>query len=69
MMPNDDFALMRGLSEYRISRVGTVANDRFVGFIDGVVLAEGDKREDVLAALILSRRHRRLDEKAEAASA
>jgi len=67
-MPNDDFALMRGTNEYRISRAGVIANDRFVGFIDGVALAEGDKREDVLAVLIRSRRPRQVGKTASTAS-
>lgn len=44
--------LKRGSQEYRVQIATDVANDRYIGMIDGKVIAEGDAPEDVLASLI-----------------
>lgn len=47
-----NMALKRGSQEYRVENATDVANDRYIGMIDGKVIAEGDTPEDVLASLI-----------------
>lgn len=47
-----NMVLKRGSQEYRVQNATNVANDRYIGMIDGKVIAEGDAPEDVLASLI-----------------
>lgn len=47
-----NMVLKRGSHEYRIERNSDIANDRYVGLIDGKVITDGDTPEGVLASLI-----------------
>ncbi len=47
-----NIVLKRGSHEYRVQRNADIANDRYVGMIDGKVITDGDTPESVLASLI-----------------
>ena len=59
MNTTSEMRLTRGSRQYAIGRRREIANDRFVGSLDGAVVVEGDTPEGVLASLIqLDRRDR-----------
>lgn len=47
-----NMVLKRGSQEYRVQNATDVANDRYIGTIDGKIIIEGDAPEKVLASLI-----------------
>ena len=47
-----NMVLKRGSQEYRVQNATDVANDRYIGMIDGKVIIEGDAPDEVLASLI-----------------
>lgn len=59
MNTTTEIRLTRGARQYAIRRLPEIANDRFVGFLDGDAVVEGDSPEAVLVSLIrLDRRDR-----------
>lgn len=52
MNTTSEIKLTRGARRYAIARQRAIANDRFVGSLDGAVVVEGDTPEGVLASLI-----------------
>ncbi len=47
-----NMVLKRGSHEYKVLRNADIANDRYVGLIDGKIIIEADTPEGVLASLI-----------------
>lgn len=52
MTTTNEMRLMRGARLYVIQRRREIANDRFVGSLDGAAVVEGDCPGRVLASLI-----------------
>lgn len=47
-----NIVLKRGSHEYRVHNDADIANDRYIGMIDGEVITDGDTPAEVLAALL-----------------